>query len=64
MTSPESLLTTEEVAAAVRQDTNTVARWARDGLIPAIKLPGGRWRFRREVVDAILRGETPVSGAA
>lgn len=64
MTSPEPLLTTEEVAAAVRQDTNTVARWARDGLVPAIKLPGGRWRFRRDVIDAILNGDTPASVAS
>jgi excisionase family DNA binding protein len=63
MTSPESLLTSEEVAAAVRQDVNTVQRWARDGLVPAIKLPGGRWRFRREDIEAILRGESPASAA-
>lgn len=64
MTSQEPLLTAEEVATAVRQDVNTVQRWARNGLVPAIKLPGGRWRFRREVIEAILNGETPASVAS
>ena len=57
LTTEETLLTAEEVAAVVRQDINTIQRWARNGVVPAIKLPGGRWRFRRDVVEAILRGE-------
>ncbi len=63
MTPPEPLFTAEEVAATVRQDAETVRRWAREGLISAIKLPGGRWRFRQEAVDAILRGDTPIDNA-
>jgi excisionase family DNA binding protein len=64
MTPPEPLLTAEEVAALVRLDVETVRRWAREGLIPSIKLPGGRRRFRRDVVDAVLAGEYPASVAS
>lgn len=41
----------------MRQDGETVRRWCRDGLIHAIKTPGGLWRITRDEVDAILRGE-------
>lgn len=63
MTPNEPLLTVDEVAALVRLDGETVRRWARDELVPAVKLPGGHWRFQRAVVEAIMRGETPVSAA-
>ncbi len=53
---PDSLLTPEEVATALRVSTVTVGRWARDGKIPSIELPTGHRRFRRSAVDAILNG--------
>ena len=58
MTPLESpFLTAEEVGRLTRLHPQTVRGWAREGLIPAVSLPGGRWRFRRDVVEAILRGD-------
>lgn len=37
--------------AGVHEDT--IKRWARLGKIPAIKTPGGWWRFRRSDVEAL-----------
>jgi excisionase family DNA binding protein len=33
----------------------TVSRWAQLGLLPAIRTPGGRLRFRRRDVEEFLR---------
>lgn len=63
MTPNEPLLTVDEVAALVRLDGETVRRWARDGLVPSVKLPGGQWRFRQSDVDAILGGNAPATPA-
>jgi hypothetical protein len=52
------LLDTSEVAAALRKDLYTIQRNLREGLIPGIKLPGGRWRVRRDVIEAILAGQS------
>jgi excisionase family DNA binding protein len=41
------LLLTEEVAAAYSVDKLTVWRWARNGQIPAMRTPGGDWRFSK-----------------
>jgi excisionase family DNA binding protein len=57
MTPNPPLLTADEVADLLRQDGETVRRWCRDGLIKAIKTPGGLWRIPREEYEAILRGE-------
>lgn len=32
----------------------TLKRWARDGRVPAIRTPGGHWRFRRTDLDAFV----------
>ena len=44
MTGP--LLTAREVAELLGVSTETVLRWARRGLLPAIRLPGGAIRFQ------------------
>lgn len=68
MTSQRSLLTVEEVAEEFQRHPETVRKWARDGLISSIKLPGGERRFRRSDIEAIIRGEVtlvqPTSEAA
>ena len=56
------LMTPGEVAAAFRVDPKTVARWAKADRIPSIMTPGGHRRFRREVVEALLRGDSPQGG--
>lgn len=58
------LMTVAEVAEALRISDETVHRWAREGRLPAIWLPGGPVersglkRFRRADVEAILRGDS------
>lgn len=56
MHSDEELLTAAEVAAELRVTRVTVGRWARDGRLASIRLPGGTLRFRRSDVDALLDG--------
>jgi excisionase family DNA binding protein len=58
MTRNSPLLTVSEVAQELRVHTATVGRWAREGRVPAIKLPGGTFRFRREDVDALITPAT------
>lgn len=48
------LLTTAEVAARLRVSVATVNRYARDGSLAAIVLPGKQRRYRLEDVDALL----------
>jgi len=55
------LLTSAEVASALGVGTTVVREWARDDKIEHITLPSGRYRFRREVLDAIL---TPATATA
>lgn len=32
----------------------TVREWARSGLVPAVRTPGGRYKFRTEDIDALV----------
>lgn len=57
MTSLPPLLTADEVAHQLRLDAETVRRWAREGRIPAILLPGGQWRIRSTDLDRILAAD-------
>lgn len=57
MTSLRSVLTADEVAEEFRITAETVYRWAREGELKALDLPGRVVRFRREDIEAILRGE-------
>ena len=51
----EELLSTVEVAALVGVTRPTVSRWVTQGLlVPATRLPGGRMKFRRADVDALV----------
>ncbi|HEY8449001.1 MAG TPA: helix-turn-helix domain-containing protein [Bacillota bacterium] len=52
------LLTLTEAIKALRISRRTAYRWLQDGTLPAVKI-GGRWRVRREDLDALLRGEKP-----
>jgi excisionase family DNA binding protein len=49
-----SLLTTKEVAALLRVSQATVARWVRLDQLPAIRLPSGQLRIRRQDVDQLM----------
>ena len=60
MTPLPTVITVEEVATALQVDPQTVRRWATLGQIDAIRLPGGRWRFRRDVIEDLLYGRAPL----
>jgi excisionase family DNA binding protein len=53
------LLTGHEVAALYRVEQKTVSRWAAAGLLPAVKTPGGQYRFPEGAVLADLEDNTP-----
>lgn len=57
MNRPPDLLTVQEVAAAFRVSTATVRRWAADGQLTPISMPGKLLRFRRDDVAAYLAPE-------
>lgn len=55
MGDPSDLLTSLEAAAEFRVHRATVLRWAKQGIVPAIRLPGGKGvRFRRADIEAAL----------
>lgn len=59
------LLTTVEVAERLRVSVATVNRYAREGDLIAITLPGGQRRYRLEDVDRLLTpAASPEDGAA
>ena len=48
------LLTARAVADTVGVSAETILRWTRRGQLPAIRLPGGAIRIRRDDLDAWL----------
>jgi excisionase family DNA binding protein len=58
---PERLLRTSEVAELFSVSSRTVREWARRGLLPTIRTPGGQHRFpERPVQDLLHRVRGPV----
>lgn len=55
------LLTTSEVARRLRVSVATVNRYAREGLLRAVVLPGGQRRFAATDIEALA---TPVQAAS
>jgi excisionase family DNA binding protein len=45
------LLTTREIAEVLSVSPETVLRWTRRGELPAIRLPGGALRYRRDEIE-------------
>ena len=61
-----TLLTTGEVARIFRVDPKTVARWALTGAIPQeawIMTPGGRRRWRADIITALINSSDSGNGA-
>jgi excisionase family DNA binding protein len=52
----DPLLTSAEVAVLFGVDRRTVARWAREGVLPAAPTPGRHLRFHEADVRALLKG--------
>lgn len=55
---PERLLMPREVAQMLRVRPQTVARWAKNGLLPCQWTLGGHRRYKESVVRALLDGNT------
>jgi len=49
-------MTSGEVARELNMTDAAIRRWAREGLVEAIKTPGGQYRFRREALNSLLAG--------
>jgi len=49
-------MTSGEVARELNMTDAAIRRWAREGLVEAIKTPGGQYRFRRESLNKLLAG--------
>jgi excisionase family DNA binding protein len=49
------LMTPSEVAAVLHVDANTLARWANDGKLTAVRTPGGHRRYLRSEVLNLAR---------
>jgi excisionase family DNA binding protein len=54
----KELMTPGEVADALRVDVKTVARWVQQGLLRAVKTPGGHNRFYADDIRDIVNGES------
>ncbi len=57
------LLTTAEAAEVLRVSVATLSKYAREGTVAAITLPGGQRRFRRaDVLDLLTPAEPKAAG--
>ena len=52
-------MTADEVAEALRIDPETVRRWAREGRLRTVPMPGRALRFRRADVEELLTTDKP-----
>lgn len=53
----DPLMTPGEVGRLFGVEAKTVSRWAKAGVLPCIRTPGGHNRFRRSVVEETLRAQ-------
>lgn len=58
------LMTTGDVAKLLDVSPSTVTRWVKNGVLSALVMPSGRYKFRRADIEALL-GEpaTPTADA-
>ena len=56
-------MTSGEVARALNMTDATIRRWAREGLIEAMKTPGGQYRIRRESLAALTQSVQRPNGS-
>ena len=60
---PKQWMTSGEVARALNMTDAAIRRWAREGLVEAIKTPGGQYRFRTEALARLLQVGSPNGSA-
>lgn len=53
--SEKDWMTSGEVARALNMTDAAIRRWAREGLIQAMKTPGGQYRIRRESLTQLMQ---------
>jgi excisionase family DNA binding protein len=58
----KSWVTSGEVARALNMTDAAIRRWAREGLLEAIKTPGGQYRFRREALSNLMKSRQMPKG--
>jgi PTS system nitrogen regulatory IIA component len=51
------ILTAKEVAKFLKLTEVTIYKYAKEGKIPARRI-GSRWRFDKDKIDELLRGES------
>lgn len=51
---PERLLSTGDVARLLKVTRGTVGVWAKTGLLPSIRTPGGQYRFTVDDIRALM----------
>lgn len=60
-----ALITTSQIAELAKVDPSAVRMWVKKGkLKPAIKTPGGHYRFRLTDVEALLSADEPAEAAS
>lgn len=52
----DPLLGFSEVARHLGKSHTTIARWVQDGLLTAVRQPGGRWAVRKSEINKFLGG--------
>ena len=61
---PKDWMTSGEVARELSMTDAAIRRWAREGLIEAMKTPGGQYRFRREALARLTQAAHPNGSAS
>lgn len=56
---PKDWMTSGEVARVLDMTDAAIRRWAREGLVEAMKTPGGQYRIRREALARLLEVKHP-----
>ena len=56
-------LTVEQVAERLQVPENTVRKWFRNGVLPAIKI-GRHWRMSEDALDKIIAGEVDLGAGS
>jgi len=56
---PARLLSRAEVARLFGVSVSTVSRWARRGLLKAVRTPGGHYRFRSDEMRRAVSAGSP-----
>lgn len=54
MLQPGDVLTAKEAAQLLRVNIKTLERWEKAGKLIPTRLPGGRKRFHRDTIEALI----------